>query len=298
MSLNINSNINKFKIALCQLKVVDNKFSNLKNVEKFINNSIQKGNPDIIVLPEFFNCPMGLSYVIKYSEEEHNSESLNLISSLAKKNQKYIVAGSIPIKDTNPIKKSYYNSSFIFDRKGEIIARHNKIHLFDIDIPGKMTFKESSLLSAGNNYTYFETEFCKIGIGICYDIRFPEYCQILKKEKNIDLMIYPAAFSTTTGPMHWELLARSRALDNNIHLAICSPARNTENPNIYQCYGFSSIYDPFAKCLATTSYEEDIVFAEIDLQLNRDIESQIPTLKQKRNDLYELKLNLSEKAKF
>jgi omega-amidase len=292
--------INKFKIALCQLKVIDNKSANLKNVEKFINNSIQKGNPDIIVLPEFFNCPMGLSYVIKYSEEEHNSESLNLISSLAKKNEKYIVAGSLPIKDsnTNEDKKSYsyYNSCFIFNRKGEIIARHNKIHLFDIDIPGKMTFKESSLLSPGNNYTYFETEFCKIGIGICYDIRFPEYCQILKKEKNIDLMIYPAAFSTATGPMHWELLARSRALDNNIHLAICSPARNTENPNIYQSYGFSSVYDPYAKCLSTTSYDEDIVFADIDLKVNRDIESQIPTLKQKRNDLYEL--NLNQKAKF
>ena len=283
---------NKFKIALCQMKVIDNKIANLKNVEKFVNSSIQKGNPDIIVLPEFFNSPMGLSYVEKYAEEENNSETLNLLSSLAKKTEKYIVGGSLPIKD--PLKNLYYNSSFIFNRKGERIARHNKVHLFDIDIPGKMTFKESNVLSCGNNFTYFETEFCNIGVGICYDIRFPEYCQWLKKEKKIDLMIYPAAFNTVTGPMHWELLGRSRALDNNIHVALCSPARNTENTKGYQSYGFSSVYDPFAKCLATTNFDEDIVISEIDLQRNRDIEEQIPTWKQKRNDLY----NISGKSKF
>ena len=101
-------------------------------------------------------------------------------------------------------------------------------------------------------------------------------------------MIFPAAFNTITGPMHWEILARSRALDNNVHLAICSPARNTENPNGWQSYGHSSVYDPFAKCLDTTKFDEDIVISEIDLQRNRDIEEQIPTWKQKRNDLYEV----------
>ena len=147
--------INKFKIALCQMKVVDNKIANLKNAEKFINNSIQKGNPDIIVLPEFFNCPMGLSFVEKYAEEEKNSESLDLISKMAKITQKYTVGGSFPMKDST--KNSYYNASFTFNRNGEVIARHNKVHLFDIDIPGKMTFKESNLLSCGNNFTSFET---------------------------------------------------------------------------------------------------------------------------------------------
>lgn len=282
----------KFKIALCQMKVIDDKLANLKNAEKFITNSISKANPDLIILPEFFNCPMGLSFVKKYAEEEKNSQSLSLISSLAKKHQKYIVAGSLPIKD--PLNEKFFNASYTFNKNGEIVARHNKVHLFDIDIPGKMTFKESNLLSEGNNFTFFETEFCNIGIGICYDIRFPEYCQYLKKEKKIDLMIYPAAFNTVTGPLHWELLARSRALDNNVHLAICSPARNTENPDVYQSYGFSSVYDPFAKCLGTTGYEEDIVICEIDLEKNRQIEEQIPTWKQKRKDLYEIK----GKAKF
>ena len=108
------------------------------------------------------------------------------------------------------------------------------------------------------------------------------------------MIIYPAAFNTITGPMHWDLLARGRALDNNVHLAMCSPSRNTDNPQGYQAHGFSVVYDPMAKCLGTTGFEEDIVITEIDLQKNRDIEEQIPTWKQKREDLY----NISGKSKF
>lgn len=276
----------KFKIALCQMKVIDDKAANLSNAKKFITDAVGKG-ADLIVLPEYFNTPMGLQYNEKYAEEANNSESLNLIGSLAKEFSKYIIAGSIPIKEiASDGKINYFNASFVFNRNGEIIARHNKVHLFDIDIPGKISFKESAVLSPGNDFTSFETEYCNIGIGICYDIRFPEYAQVLKREKHIDLLVYPAAFNTVTGPLHWDLLARSRALDNNVHIAMCSPARNTENPNGYQCHGFSTVYDPMAKSLASTSFDEDIVVTEIDLQKNRDIEAQIPTWKQKRNDMY------------
>ena len=280
----------KFKLALCQFRVIDDKLANLKTAENFINRA-SESNPDIIILPEYFNCPVGMNYTEKHAELESESQSLQLISNLAKSLKKYIVAGSIPIKDDNSCK--YFNTSYVFDKNGTQIARHRKVHLFDIDIPGKMTYQESNTLSPGSEFTFFDTEFCRIGLGICYDIRFPEYAQILKKNYNVDLLIYPAAFNTATGPMHWELLMRSRALDNNVHIAMCSPARNTENPNVYQCYGYSSIYDPFAKLISTTEFQEDIVFGEIDLQKNRDIEQQIPTWKQKRVDLYEV----IEKAK-
>lgn len=277
----------KFKIALCQMKVGENKALNLENAKKLVNQAIEQGNPEIIVLPEFFNSPYGLPFMKDYSEEENNSETLNCISELAKQTQKYIVAGTMPLREKNSEGNfNYLNTCFVFNRNGEKIARHDKVHLFDIDIPGKITFKESEVLTGGNNYTAFETEFGNIGIGICYDIRFPEYAQILKKEKKVDLIIYPAAFNTVTGPLHWDLLARSRALDNNVHVAMCSPARNTDNPNGYQAHGFSVVYDPMAKCLATTSYEQDIVITEVDLQKNRDIEQQIPTWKQKRHDMY------------
>lgn len=278
---------NKFKIALCQYKITENKISNLEKVENIIKDAVSKGNPDIIVLPEYFNCPLGLESTKEHVEYEPFSQSLNLISRLASETKKYIIAGSLPIRESNSYE--IYNTSYVFNRKGNEIARHKKVHLFDIDIPGKINYYESDILSKGSEFTAFETEYCKIGLGICYDIRFPEYSQILKQKYKVDLLIFPAAFNTITGPMHWELLQRSRALDNNVHIALCSPARNVENPSLYQCYGFSSIYDPFGKLVSTTGFEEDIVFGEIDLQKNRDIEKQIPTWKQKRNDMYELK---------
>jgi len=277
---------NKFKIALIQMKVGEDKTANLAKAKKLILESIEQGDPELIVLPEFFNSPYGLPFFEKYAEEEENSETLDFISSLAKETKKYIIAGSMPTKVKKEEKFDYYNTCFAFDREGEIVAKHNKVHLFDIDIPGKISFKESEILSPGNSFTTFETDFCNIGLGICYDIRFPEYSQILKKEYDVDLMVFPSAFNTVTGPLHWDLLMRARALDNNVHFAMCSPARNIENPKGYQAWGHSQVFDPMARLIATTEHEEDIVIAEVDLQKNRDIEAQIPTWMQKRNDLY------------
>jgi omega-amidase len=231
-----------------------------------------------------FNTPLGFQYIEEYAETESGSETIGFLSNLSKELGIYLIGGSIVEKDND----KFYNTCYCFNRKGEVKAKHRKLHLFDIDIPGRMTYKESSKYAPGNNYTVFETEYCNIGIGICYDIRFPEYAQLLKQEHGVKMIVYPAAFNTVTGPMHWELLSRSRALDNNVFLAMCSPSRNYEKPDTYQCYGYSTVITPFASIIATTTYEEDIVTANVDLALVDQITEQIPTFKQKRNDLYKL----------
>jgi omega-amidase len=209
---------------------------------------------------------------------------LNLLSKIAKENKIYLIGGSIPIRHNN----LHYNTCYCFDKEGNMKARHRKIHLFDINIPDKITFQESAILSPGDQFTVFETEFGNIGIGICYDIRFNEYAHILKKHYGIELLVYPAAFNTITGPLHWDILRRSRAVDNNVFLAICSPARNTENPKMYQCHGYSSLVDPFGKVTTEAGIEESIIYAGVDTSLIKDIEEQIPTWKQKRYDMYEV----------
>merc|ERR1711994_147717 len=100
----------------------------------------------------------------------------------------------------------------------------------DIDIPGKITFRESDALSAGNDFTVIDTPYCKIGLGICYDIRFPDLAQIYARNHGCQLLVYPGAFNLTTGPAHWELLQRARAVDNQCFVLTASPARTDPPP--------------------------------------------------------------------
>ena len=145
-------NLRLIKLALCQLRVSNNKQKNLKNASEYIKIAIQHYNPHVIVLPEYFNSPILLNSTPEYAENENNSPTIDLLSSLAKQFKVNIIGGSIPIKEDN----KYYNTCYCFNDKGEIAARHRKVHLFDIDIPNKITFKESDMLSPGDNFTIFQ----------------------------------------------------------------------------------------------------------------------------------------------
>lgn len=271
----------KIKIALCQMNVIDDKDENLRNAEMMINRSVTE-NADFIVLPEMFNCPYSNDKFIEYCEEQKNSKTLLKISQLALDNNVYILAGSIPEKEGSKL----YNTSYLFNRNGEITAKHRKMHLFDIDVKGKITFMESDVLTAGDNVTIADTEFGKIGIGICYDIRFPELARIMV-ENGALILFYPGAFNMTTGPAHWELLFRSRALDNQVYCVGVAPALNKEAS--YHSFGHSIITNPWGEVIAEAGTEEEIIFGEIDLNEIKRVREELPLLKNKREDLYEVK---------
>ena len=271
----------KIRLALCQMNVIDNKEKNLENATSMINESISE-NADFIILPEMFNCPYSNDKFIEYAEKEFNSPTLDKISSLSKKNNKYILAGSIPEKEEDKL----YNTSYLFDRQGNIIAKHRKMHLFDIDVKGKITFKESDVLTAGDDFTIADTEFGKIGIGICYDVRFPELARIMV-ENGALMLIYPGAFNMTTGPAHWELLFRSRALDNQVYCIGVAPALNEDAS--YHSFGHSIIANPWGEIIAEADEKENLIISEIDLDEIKRIREELPLLKNKREDLYEVK---------
>ncbi|WP_305555778.1 carbon-nitrogen hydrolase family protein [Methanobrevibacter sp. V74] len=270
----------KIKLALCQMNVIDNKAANIKKASLMIEESV-KNNADFIVLPEMFNCPYSNDKFIEYSEEEQDSPTLNKISALAKKNEVYILAGSIPERESDRL----YNTSYLFNRKGEIIAKHRKMHLFDIDIEDQITFKESDVLTAGDEFTIANTEFGKIGIGICYDIRFVELARIMVENKAL-LLFYPGAFNMATGPAHWELLFRSRALDNQVFCIGVAPALNKDAS--YHSYGHSIVTNPWGEVIVQSNEKEDLIFCEIDLDEIKKVREEIPLLKNKRKDLYEV----------
>ena len=271
----------KIKLALCQMNVVDNKEKNLETASLMIAESASQ-NADFIILPEMFNCPYSNEKFIEYAEVEDDSLTLNKISSLAKSNDTYILAGSIPEKENEKL----YNTSYLFDKNGDIIAKHRKMHLFDIDVKGKITFKESDVLTAGDDFTVPDTEFGKIGVGICYDVRFPELARIMV-ENGALMLIYPGAFNMTTGPAHWELLFRSRALDNQVYCVGVAPALNKDAS--YHSFGHSLITNPWGEIIAEADEKENLIISEIDLDEIKRIREELPLLKNKREDLYEIK---------
>ncbi len=278
---NNNKNINKgnlkFTAAVCQLKVTDNKTHNLNGAQKMIEEAALRG-ADIIILPEMFNCPYDSSYFSRFSED-YPGETTGLLSTLAALHSVYIVGGSIPEYDKNRI----YNTSYSFDRNGALIGRHRKIHLFDVDVEGGIRFNESETITAGSDITVIETEFCKIGIAICYDMRFPELIRKMVLS-GAQIIVVPAAFNMTTGPAHWRLIARTRALDNQVYFIAASPAR--DKTASYVAYGHSLVADPWGDVISEASEKEEIIFSEIDLGFVDKIRRELPLLKHRREEVY------------
>ncbi|KAG2229108.1 hypothetical protein INT48_000950, partial [Thamnidium elegans] len=190
--------------------------------------------------------------------------------------------GSIPEKEETSGK--IYNTLTAYDPTGKMIAKHRKVHLFDIDVPGKIKFKESDTLSEGDWLTHIDTKYGKLGVGICYDMRFPEMATIAAR-KGCLAMIYPGAFNLTTGPLHWELLQRARAVDNQMYVAACSPARDL-NAN-YLAWGHSTVVNPKGAVIATTEESETIVYADIDPEQVKEVRTNIPLYDQRRFDIYD-----------
>jgi len=273
---------------MCQIMVGTNKQSNLMTARKAVLEAAATG-AKLIALPECFNSPYSTDSFPEYAEaipnnasdiDEAMHPSSAMLVSAAKEANVYLIGGSFPERDAN---NNIFNTCMVVSPQGEFIAKHRKMHLFDIDVPGGITFRESDTLSAGNAVTTFETDFGIVGIGICYDMRFPELAMIMR-QKGCKLLVYPGAFNTTTGPHHWELLQRARATDNQLFVATASPARNPESK--YQAWGHSSIVGPWGDVIATTEHDPALVVAEIDIGRADEIRTNIPISKQVRTDVY------------
>lgn len=270
-----------FQIALCQMKVGPDKSQNIKKAVKFIEEAGHKA--DLVVLPEMFNCPYQTDLFPLYAEEADESPTLEAVSQAAHKASVYLVAGSIPEREQEHI----YNTSFIYDPDGELIGRHRKVHLFDIDVPGQIQFKESETLTAGEEVTVVETDYGKVGVAICYDIRFPELSRLMALE-GAWVLVYPGAFNLTTGPAHWEILSRVRALDNQVYLATCSPTRDEEAS--YVAYGHSLVADPWGDVMGEAGEGEKILYQDLDPTRVEEVRQELPLLRNRRKDLYHINL--------
>ena len=261
-----------FKIALCQMAVTSDKEQNQRRAAEIVEEAV-RGGGSIVCLPELWNSPYEVKRFAEYAETAEGP-SASLMSGLACKHGIYLIGGSIPERATGPDGKDLvYNTSFVFDPSGALIARHRKINLFDINIERVLDFKESNFFAAGKDITVFDTGFGKMGLAICFDLRFPEMFWEMAKEGAL-LVFLPAAFNMNTGSAHWDTLVRSRALDNQFYLAACAPARNLSASFI--SWSHSCVATPWGEYCAAADSRETTIHAQIDMDYLQKIRRELP----------------------
>ncbi len=268
------------RIAQAQMPVYTDR-NKLKGVLEVLAERAVQGGAGFLALPEMFCCPYDVSCFPVFAEKE-GGPLWQACSDLARTFNIYLSAGTMPERDSDG---KIYNTAYVFDRNGRQIAKHRKMHLFDISVKNGQHFRESAVLSPGNSVTVFETEFCTMGLAICYDIRFPELFRLMAA-KGAKVIFVPASFNMTTGPMHWELLFRSQAVFNQTFVVGTAPARVADSS--YISWGHSIITDPWGNTISQMEDKEELRITKTDLSLCDEVREQIPVLRHLRDDVYTL----------
>lgn len=266
------------KISLLQMKTLATPEENVKKIKAMLQTAKATG-AELAVLPEMCACPYENEAFVRYAMPA-DSPFLQEMAKAARELGIYLVAGTVPEADGGKI----YNTSFVYDPKGECIARHRKVHLFDINVPGGQYFMESDTFTPGKEITAFDTPWGRFGLMICYDIRFSEMARLTGEGANA--IIVPAAFNLTTGPAHWEISFRMRALDQQVFMVGCAPARDADSS--YQAWGHSIVTDPWGSVMVQMEEDEGIVTVELDFDRVGKVREQLPLLKHRRTDIYDI----------
>ncbi|MDQ7788835.1 MAG: carbon-nitrogen hydrolase family protein [Eubacteriales bacterium] len=271
----------RFKLGVCQMPITGDKSVNLAQAREMVLQAADSGCA-IAVLPEMFNCPYSHKYFVRFAETAPDGETIQTLSNTAREAGVTIVGGSIPERDGERV----YNTSFIFGPDGALLGRQRKIHLFDVELE-TLSFRESDTLSPGEETNPVLTPVATIGVAICYDVRFPELIRSLSL-KGAQVVVIPAAFNMITGPAHWELLLRARAVDNQVYTVGASPARDPRATYVY--YGHSLVVNPWAEAIAAADEKPGVIVADIDLDFITKVRNELPLLKNRRTDIVSLNI--------
>jgi predicted amidohydrolase len=262
--------LSTFIAAAVQLCAASDKAENLAKAEALVEQAVRSG-ARLVVLPEVF------LWRGARGEERSQAETIpgpctTQLAGLACRHKLYLLAGSI-LEQTDSEK--VFNTSLLFDPRGEIIGRYRKTHLFDIDLPGHVTIRESDTRAAGSEAVTVATELGVIGMTICYDLRFPELYRRLTLA-GAEIITIPAAFTFPTGAAHWEILVRARAIENQVY--VIAPDQVGPSPSGHIDFGGSLIVDPWGKPLAHAADREMVIFAEIDRDYQQKVRRDLPCL--------------------
>ena len=266
--------MNKLKISQVQFQASHIPALNAENLEKSFNNTL-KYKPHLICSPECSNIITNdKNYLISNAPYQNNCPVLKMAKNFAKKNKVTINLGSLLLKVKNH--RKLINRSYFINNYGVVEKTYDKIHMFDVKINNEEKHQESFLFRAGNKITYAKINNIKIGMTICYDLRFPSlYRQLAKKDCSIILV--PAAFTRPTGKDHWEILNRSRSIENSVYIVATGMCGNHHMKR--KTYGFSLLVNPWGKIINSTKNKPSILNSTISLSDVKKIRKKIPSLK-------------------
>ena len=287
-----------FRLAVVQMSASADKADNIERAVRMIEEA-SLGGASMVVLPECFNCPFAISRFGEYAEvipqsfEEQReaassarSPTYHAMRSASKLNSVWVVAGSIPELCSKT--QRLFNTCMVFDDQGTLRGTFRKMHLFRINTE-ELKVDESEIIAAGDQPLVVDVDFghinFKMGVGICFDGRFPQLA-LHYAHMGTSLLVFPSAFNMFTGPRHWELMGRSRAVDAQQFTVLASLARDTASP--YVAYGHSMIVNPMGEKVAELDEKEGILYGDVDVDLVASSRAQLPILAGERSDLYSL----------
>lgn len=259
------------KVAGIQMASSPQVASNLIEAERLIAIAANQG-AKIVVLPEYF-CIMGVKDIDKVAVREKAGDGpiQRFLAKMAKDYKIWLIGGTIPLVSNYPNKVR--NSCLVFNDKGVQVARYDKIHLFGLDL-GTEHYHEENTIESGNEVVVVETPFGKIGLSVCYDLRFPELYRAMGQ---VDIIVIPSAFTETTGKAHWESLIRARAIENLCY--VIAPAQGGYHLSGRETHGNSMIVDPWGVVLDRLPRGSGVVIANINRDYQTSLRKSLPALK-------------------
>ncbi len=258
------------RVAAIQMASGPNVPANLAEAERLIELAVA-GGARLIVLPEFF-CIMGLkdADVVKAREPEGQGPIQAFLARMAKKHQVWVVGGSVPLEAS--VANKVRNSCLVYDERGKQVARYDKIHLFGLDL-GNERYHEARLIEPGDKVVIINSPFGRIGLSICYDLRFPELYRAMPE---VDIIVVPSAFTATTGRAHFETLIRARAIENLAY--VIAPAQGGYHLSGRETHGDSMIVDPWGVVLDRLPRGSGVVIANINPAYQASLRKSLPAL--------------------
>lgn len=266
------------RVAVVQMNSRDDKAANLAKAEALLAEAAARG-VELAVLPELW------TYLGPRDRHAQVAEALPgptsaFLAEIARRHHLWLVGGSyLELVAGEP---RYFNTCLALSPEGEIIARYRKLHLFDVDVGG-YSYRESATMAPGQEVVTTELAGVRVGLTICYDVRFPELYRRLAVA-GAKIITVPAAFTRETGKDHWEVLLRARAVENQVF--ILAAAQVGSHPPGQACYGNALICDPWGVVLARAGYQECVVTAELDLDYQEHVRKELPSLEHRRSDLF------------